>query len=301
MDFILNVIPWSPDPVLFKLGSFEIRYYSLFFALGFILGYMIIRRLVIKEGEDPNLLDQFLIYVVVGTIIGARLGHCFFYDWAYFSQHPLEIILPVQFEPEFRFTGFRGLASHGGAIGITIALILLARKQKKSVFWYLDKLAVVVPLAGMFIRLGNLMNSEIVGEPTSLPWAFVFEKMAPEYDDQGNLTQDPMDPRHPTQLYEAISYLLIFGFMFWYYLKQYGKVQYGHIFGVFFALLFIDRFLLEYTKVNEGISEDAILNIGQLLSIPFVIVGIYIAYIKFKPPVDQTSKAVPEQGDPGEV
>lgn len=295
MDFILNVIPWSPNPVLFKLGSFEIRYYSLFFALGFILGYMIIRRLVIKENENPDLLDQFLIYVVVGTIIGARLGHCIFYDWDYFSQHPLEIILPVQFEPEFRFTGYRGLASHGGGIGIILALILLARKQKKSVFWYMDKLAVVVPLAGMFIRLGNLMNSEIVGEPTSLPWAFQFELMDPEGG-----KHDPMEPRHPTQLYEAISYLMIFGFMFWYYLKQFGKVQHGHIFGVFFALLFLDRFLLEYTKINEGIGDDALLNIGQLLSIPFVIAGIYIAYIKLKPPRDKVDKAALDQTDPEE-
>ena len=216
--------------------------------------------------------------MVVGTVLGARLGHCFFYDWAYFSQHPLEIILPVQFEPTFQFTGFRGLASHGGALGIIISLLLLARKQKKSVFWYLDKLAVVVPLAGMFIRLGNLMNSEIVGDPTNLPWAFQFQLM-------DNSEGDPMEPRHPTQLYEAISYLMIFGFMFWYYAKRFGKVMHGHIFGVFFTLLFVVRFFLEYTKINEGISDDAILNIGQLLSIPFVIAGIYIAYIKNKAPI----------------
>lgn len=285
MDLLLNFIPWSPSPVIFSLGSFEIRYYSLFFALGFILGYMIVYRLVVKEKENPKILDQFLIYVVVGTVLGARLGHCFFYDWAYFSQHPLEILLPVQFEPTFQFTGYRGLASHGGALGIIIALILLARKQKKSVFWYLDKLAVVVPLAGMFIRLGNLMNSEIVGDPSNLPWAFQFKLMDPS---EG----DPMEPRHPTQLYEAISYLMIFGFMFWYYAKRFGKVMHGHIFGIFFALLFIARFFLEYTKLNEGIAEDAVLNIGQLLSIPFVIAGIYIAVIKNKPPLKQSEDGV---------
>jgi phosphatidylglycerol:prolipoprotein diacylglycerol transferase len=240
MNFLLNYIPWSPSPVIFSLGSFEIRYYSLFFALGFILGYMIIYRLVMKEKEDPKLLDQFLIYVVVGTVLGARLGHCFFYDWAYFSEHPLEIILPVQFEPTFQFTGFRGLASHGGALGIIISLLLLARKQKKSIFWYLDKLAVVVPLAAVFIRLGNLMNSEIVGDPSNLPWAFQFQLMDAS---EG----DPMEPRHPSQLYEAVSYLMIFGFMFWYYAKRFGKVMHGHIFGVFFTLLFVARFFLEYT------------------------------------------------------
>ena len=276
MNFLLNYIPWSPDPVLISFGSFEIRYYSLFFALGFILGYAIIHRLVVKEGENPKLLDSFLIYVVVGTIIGARLGHCLFYDWAYFSKNPLEIFLPFSFKPNFEFTGFRGLASHGGAAGIIIALFLLSLKQKKSIYWYLDKLAVVVPLAGMFIRLGNLMNSEIVGDPTNLPWAFQFQLM-------DKSEGDPMDPRHPTQLYEAISYLATFGFMFWYYAKKYGKVQSGHVFGIFLIILFTFRFILEYTKINEGIDETAILNMGQILSIPFVLAGVLIAYIRYKP------------------
>lgn len=275
MNFILNYIPWSPNPVLFSFGSFEIRYYSLFFALGFILGYTIIHRLVVREGENPKLLDSFLIYVVLGTIVGARLGHCFFYQWDYFSQHPLEIFLPVEFNPTFRFTGFRGLASHGGAVGIIIALILLAYNQKKSIYWYLDKLAVVVPLAGMFIRLGNLMNSEIVGDPTNLPWAFQFKLMD---ESEG----DPLAPRHPTQLYEALSYLATFAFMFWYYGKKHGKVLHGHLFGVFLILMFTFRFILEYTKINEGISDEAILNIGQILSIPFVLAGIAIAYLRHK-------------------
>ena len=275
MNFILNYIPWSPNPVLFSFGSFEIRYYSLFFALGFILGYTIIHRLVVREGENPKLLDSFLIYVVLGTIVGARLGHCFFYDWEYFSKNPLEIFLPVRFEPKFEFTGFRGLASHGGAVGIIIALILLAYNQKKSIYWYLDKLAVVVPLAGMFIRLGNLMNSEIVGDPTNLPWAFQFKLMD---ESEG----DPLAPRHPTQLYEALSYLATFAFMFWYYGKKHGKVLHGHLFGVFLILMFTFRFILEYTKINEGISDEAILNIGQILSIPFVLAGIAIAYLRHK-------------------
>lgn len=275
MNFILNYIPWSPDPVLISFGTFEIRYYSLFFALGFILGYTIIHRLVVREGENPKLLDSFLIYVVLGTIVGARLGHCFFYQWDYFSQHPLEIFLPVEFNPTFRFTGFRGLASHGGAVGIILALILLAYNQKKSIYWYLDKLAVVVPLAAMFIRLGNLMNSEIVGDPTNLPWAFQFKLMD---ESEG----DPLAPRHPTQLYEALSYLAIFAFMFWYYGKKHGKVLHGHLFGVFLILMFTFRFILEYTKINEGISDEAILNMGQILSIPFVLAGIAIAYLRYK-------------------
>jgi prolipoprotein diacylglyceryl transferase len=280
MNPILNYIPWSPDPVLISFGSFEIRYYSLFFALGFILGYMIIHRLVVKEGENPKLLDSFLIYVVVGTIIGARLGHCLFYDWAYFSKNPLEIFLPFSFKPNIEFTGFRGLASHGGAVGIIIALILLSYNQKKSIYWYLDKLAVVVPLAAMFIRLGNLMNSEIVGDPTNLPWAFQFKLMD---ESEG----DPMAPRHPTQLYEALSYLATFGFMFWYYGKKHGKVLHGHLFGIFLILMFTFRFFLEYTKINEGIDETAILNMGQILSIPFIIAGVLIAYVRYKAPAQQ--------------
>jgi prolipoprotein diacylglyceryl transferase len=289
MNMLLNYIPWSPSPIIFSLGGFEIRYYSLFFALGFILGYMMIHRMVVKEGENPKILDSFLVYVVIGTIIGARLGHCFFYDWEYFSKHPLEIILPVQFEPTFQFTGFRGLASHGGAAGIFIALLLLARKQKKSVFWYLDKLAVVVPLAAMFIRLGNLMNSEIVGDPTNLPWAFQFSLM----DSEGG-KQDPMAPRHPTQLYEAIGYLITFGFMVWYYANRYGKVMHGHVFGVFFAILFAFRFFIEYTKLNEGIGEDALLNMGQILSIPFVIAGVAVALIKNKTPKEEEISTIKE-------
>jgi prolipoprotein diacylglyceryl transferase len=280
MNFILNYIPWSPDPVLFSFGSFEIRYYSLFFALGFILGYTIIHRLVVKEGENPKLLDSFLIYVVVGTIIGARLGHCFFYDWQYFSKNPLEIFLPFEFGKEIKFTGFRGLASHGGAVGIILALILLAYNQKKSIYWYLDKLAVVVPLAAMFIRLGNLMNSEIVGDPTNLPWAFQFKLMD---ESEG----DPLAPRHPTQLYEALSYLTTFAFMFWYYGKKHGKVLNGHLFGIFLILMFTFRFFLEYTKINEGIDETAILNMGQILSIPFIIAGVVIAYIRYKAPAQK--------------
>jgi prolipoprotein diacylglyceryl transferase len=280
MNFILNYIPWSPDPVLFSFGSFEIRYYSLFFALGFILGYTIIHRLVVKEGENPKLLDSFLIYVVVGTIIGARLGHCFFYDWQYFSKNPLEIFLPFEFGKEIKFTGFRGLASHGGAVGIILALILLAYNQKKSIYWYLDKLAVVVPLAAMFIRLGNLMNSEIVGDPTNLPWAFQFKLM----DEREG---DPLAPRHPTQLYEALSYLTTFAFMFWYYGKKHGKVLNGHLFGIFLILMFTFRFFLEYTKINEGIDETAILNMGQILSIPFIIAGVVIAYIRYKAPAQK--------------
>jgi prolipoprotein diacylglyceryl transferase len=279
MNLLLAYIPWAPDPVLFSFGGFEIRYYSLFFALGFILGYMIIHRLVVKEGEDPKLLDSFLIYVVVGTIIGARLGHCIFYDWEYFSKHLLEIFLPVQFEPEFKFTGFRGLASHGGAAGIVIALILLSRKQKKNIFWYMDKLAVVVPLAGMFIRLGNLMNSEIVGDPTDLPWAFQFQLM-----DSENGKHDPMAARHPTQLYEALAYLATFGFMIWYYGNRFRKVMHGHVFGVFIAIMFSFRLVIEYTKINEGIAETAILNMGQILSIPFIIAGIVIAIVMNKAP-----------------
>jgi prolipoprotein diacylglyceryl transferase len=261
---VLNQIVWSVDPVIFQIGGFQLRYYSLLFALGFILGYIIVKKLFERENIPIKELDRLLIFVVVGGLAGARIGHCVFYDWAYFSQHPLEIILPVRFQPEFQFTGFAGLASHGGAIGIIIALILFVRKSVlKNYLRILDFVAIPTALAGALIRIGNLMNSEIYGNETSLPWGFVFAN-------NGDTVAS-----HPTQIYEALSYLAIFAVLLILYNKNWKKKRHGFYIGLFLILVFIARFFIEFIKQPQVAFEaNMTLNMGQILSIPFVIIGI---------------------------
>lgn len=262
----MNYIIWNPDITLLDLGFYELRWYSLLFGAGFVLSYIILQRYFKKENVKEEKLEKLTIYVVVATVIGARLGHCLFYDWDYYSDHLLEIFLPFRFSPEFEFTGFQGLASHGGAIGILVAIVLFSRNQKMNFFWVMDKLALVVPLAGFCIRMGNLMNSEIIGKPASVPWAFVFKQV----DDV---------PRHPGQLYEAIAYLVIF-FVVNAVFKRVNK-QPGYVFGLFLILLFTARFIIEKFKIIQSDFEaDMFLNMGQLLSIPFIILGIVLMILK---------------------
>jgi prolipoprotein diacylglyceryl transferase len=237
------------------------------FVLGFILSYQILNYYFKAEKISHDTLDSLTIYVIIGSVVGARLGHCLFYDFDYYSRHLLEIFLPVQTEPHFQFIGYQGLASHGGAFGILSAISIFCYRKKISVLWTLDKLALVTPLAGCCIRLGNLMNSEILGKPTSISWAFIFDR------------EDQL-PRHPAQLYEALSYLVIFIVLNILYRK--GRRQPGYILGIFLTLLFSVRFFLEYMKDDQSAFEkDMFLNMGQILSIPFVIVGIILAYKKF--------------------
>ncbi|WP_271711448.1 prolipoprotein diacylglyceryl transferase [Marinigracilibium pacificum] len=269
---LLNFIEWNPNPILIDLGSLAIHYYSLLFASGFILSYIILNKYFKKQGLEQDYLDSLVTYVVLGTIIGARLGHCLFYDWEYFSQHPMEIFLPFKFEPEFEITGFRGLASHGGILGVLLALLLFSKNKKIEKWWLLDMLALVGPLAGMCIRLGNLMNSEIVGAPSDVPWAFIF-------------VQVDNVPRHPGQLYEALAYLGIFIVLNILYHKKYKELGRGVIFGLFFVLLFSARFLLEFTKANQkSFEDDMLINMGQLLSIPFLIGGLYVMWKQWNEP-----------------
>ena len=261
-DMINLFITWNPSPEIFSLGSFSLKYYSLAFMLGFAVSYFILLRNFEQKSLTTPLLDKLTIYVFIGTLAGARLGHCLFYDFAYFSKHPLEIFLPVTFEPHFQFTGFQGLASHGGGIGIIIGLWLFSRRFHISLWYLLDQVAIVVPLAGAFIRLGNLMNSEIIGKPTGLPWAFVFK-----YVD--NI------PRHPSQLYEVFGYLLTFALL--YSLAKKNPRHPGYYFGFLVTILFSFRFFIEFTKeIQSSFESNLPIDMGQLLSIPFVLIGIWI-------------------------
>ncbi|REE79923.1 prolipoprotein diacylglyceryl transferase [Lutibacter oceani] len=265
-------IDWNPAPEIFKIGSFAIRYYSLMFVFAFMLGLYLMKKIFINEKIQIEKLDSLFIYTVVATLIGARLGHFLFYDPEFLIRKPLEVILPFRFSPKFEFTGFAGLASHGAAIGVIIAMYLYSKKVlKKPILFILDRIVVPVALGAMFVRLGNLMNSEIIGKPTNSNYGFVFKRLGEDF------------PRHPAQLYEAISYLVIFGILMFVYWKTDKKQRSGYLFGLFFVLLWTVRFFVEFFKEAqvEG-REDWIfgLNTGQVLSIPLILVGLYFMFKK---------------------
>ena len=263
---MLTYIHWNPDGIIVDLGFYALRWYSVLFALGFVLSYPLLRVHFKDAGLSEEKLEKLAVYVVVAAIIGMRLGHCLFYDWDYYSENIAEIFLPFRFEPEFRFVGYQGLASHGGIFAVLMALILYARKYKVRLMWLLDKLALVGPLAGAFIRFGNLMNSEIIGKPADVPWAFVFEQV-------------DRVPRHPAQLYEAIAYLFIFIFLNILVLR--ARRENGFVVGLMLILLFLTRFMIEFIKADQSDFEAGmLLNMGQLLSIPFIVLGIVFLYMK---------------------
>lgn len=255
---ILNQIMWDVSPVIFKLGSLQIRWYGLFFALAFYLGYIILEKQVFKRENLPvKLLDSLATYVVIATVIGARLGHILFYQPMDYLADPISILKIWE----------GGLASHGAAIGILIAIWMFTRKSGKSFLWTLDRVVIVVALGGFFIRMGNLMNSEIYGHITSLPWGFVFVR-----DGQA-------DPRHPTQIYEALSYLVLFAALLVYFKRNYKTMKEGFIFGIFLIVLFGVRILIEFLKEPQVAFEQTMtLNMGQWLSIPFVLAGLYLLW-----------------------
>lgn len=280
-------IDWEVSPEIFHLGGISVRYYGLLFALAFVFGYKVEERMFKSEGLPIAWLDKLWIYVAVATIVGARLGHCIFYDWAYYSQHPLEMILPVRFYPEFEFTGYQGLASHGAAIGIIAGLWYYSRKvSKKSIFWILDRAVIPIALAGFFIRMGNLMNSEIVGLPTDVPWGFRFVNSGME---------NPELPRHPAQLYEAVCYLVSFFVLMYLYWRTDVKKRMGFIFGAFLILIFTARFIIEFVKeVQEPWEIGMMLNMGQILSIPFICAGVFMLWYSKKMPAPETK--IPQTG-----
>lgn len=252
MNYLLS-IDWNVDPEIFSIGSRGIRWYGLLFATGFLLAFEVSKRMFKFENLPLEWLDKAFLYIFVATLVGARLGHVFFYEWGYYQNHLIEI--PMIWKG--------GLASHGAAIAIILALWLYSRNvSKKPVLWILDRATLGVALAGAFIRLGNLMNSEIFGKETDLPWAFVFRRV----DDI---------PRHPTQIYEALSYLAIFGLLAYLFFKTQARNKLGYLSGVFFIGVFGARILIEFIKENQVPFEASLpLNMGQILSIPLVLFGV---------------------------
>ena len=266
---ILNYINWDINPEIVNIFGISLRYYGLLFVGGLVLCGYILKRIFVKEKIPVENLHTLTIYGMIGIFAGARLGHCLFYQPEYFLSHPLEMFLPIQQKigGGYEFTGYQGLASHGGAIGLIIAIIAYTIKTKERIVKTFDLIAIVAPLGGCFIRLANLMNSEIIGMPTTKPWGFVFVQV------------DSL-PRHPAQLYEAISYLLMFGLLYFLYLSKRIKIGNGLFFGLSLVLIFTARFLIEFVKERQVEFEEFMkFNMGQLLSLPFVLIGVgFIIY-----------------------
>jgi prolipoprotein diacylglyceryl transferase len=262
-------IYWNVDPEIINVFGISIRYYGLLFVSGLILCIYILSRIYKRENIPSEHLEKLSIYGMIGILAGARLGHCLFYEPSYYLSHPLEMILPITFPPDggIKFSGYQGLASHGGVLGLLIAIYFYSRKTKHSMIDTIDLIAVVAGLSFGFIRLGNFMNSEIIGIPTTKSWGVIFERV-------DNL------PRHPAQLYEAISYFIIFSIMMFLYKKMRGKLKNGFFFGLATVLFFTARFIIEFVKENQvGFENGMTFNMGQLLSFPYIIVGIgFIIY-----------------------
>jgi prolipoprotein diacylglyceryl transferase len=273
----LNYILWNPDVEAFHILGLSIRWYSLCWLIGLLLAYFIVQRLYRQQKIKDELFDPLFLYCFFGILIGARLGHCLFYQPEYYLtsvKHFIEMIVPIHFMVGggWKFVGYEGLASHGGTIGLIVALYLYYRRTRLNLWQVLDNIAIATPITACFIRLGNLMNSEIIGKVTDVPWAFIFERV------------DKV-PRHPGQLYEAIAYFVFFFVGLWFYRKHPQRVGTGFFFGLCLTLIFTFRFFIEYTKdIQVNFESGMLFNMGQILSIPFIIIGIYCMCRKQKQP-----------------
>ncbi len=293
---------WNPSEG-FDLGFITLRFYSLMFVVAFGLGWYIMKGIYTREGLSIEKLDNLFVYTVVATLIGARLGHVFFYDWAYFSQHPAEILLPMRETADgWEFTGFAGLASHGAAIAIIIVMYFYSKKVvQKPILWILDRVVIPVASGAIFVRLGNFFNSEIVGKETTSSFGIrfirdkfsgreAFEKTnisdvnqaykAIETNPQFSEVLAEVTPKHPAQLYEAFGYIFVFAILFYMYWKTDARNKQGLLFGTFLVLLWTVRFFVEYVKESQGGFEESLglLSTGQWLSIPFVIAGLFFMF-----------------------
>ena len=256
------VVTWDVNPALFHLGSFEVRYYGVLWAVALGISAYIFHHIMIREGLSEKTFDSVFWFGVISTVLGSRLGHCLFYDPGYYLTHPVEILDIRQ----------GGMASHGAAVGLLIGLWLFSRNNKLPYIWSLDRISIVVAISGVAVRLGNLMNSEIYGTVTSLPWGFIFVR------DGETL------PKHPTQIYEALCYLVLFVILLWmYYKKDLARRRPGVMFGFFLIILFGTRFLIEFIKNPQvDFEQHMVLNMGQLLSIPFIVAGVVILWRALK-------------------
>lgn len=305
MTHALNIV-WNPSQGI-DLGFFMIRFYSLMFVIAFGLGWYIMKNVYERENVSIDKLDSLFIWSVLATLIGARLGHVFFYDWEYFRNHLSEIILPFRFTPQFEFTGYQGLASHGAAISIIVAMYFYSKNVlQKPILWILDRVVIAVASGAIFVRFGNFFNSEIVGKETQSSFGvqFIRDYFSPR--DAVNATQiaDPNEAyhaiatnpqfanllsqvpaKHPAQLYEALAYIFVFAILFYLYWKTEAREKSGYLFGLFLVLLWSIRFIVEYVKESQGGFESALglFSTGQWLSIPFILVGFYFMFTAEKP------------------
>lgn len=268
MTNLLNYIIWNPSIEAFSIGSYSFRWYSLCWLFGLVIAYFVVRKLYKEQKIKDELFDPLFFYCFFGILIGARLGHCIFYQPDYFLtsfKGFVEMLLPIHFLPDggWKMTGYAGLASHGGTAGLMLALWLYCKRTKLSLWTVLDNIAIATGTTACFIRLGNLMNSEIIGKASDVSWAFIFEKV-------------DMLPRHPSQLYEAIAYALLFVILWALHKKWPEKIGTGWYFGFCLTYIFTFRFLIEYTKeLQEAFEASLPIDMGQILSIPFVIIGVW--------------------------
>ncbi|HOZ75169.1 MAG TPA: prolipoprotein diacylglyceryl transferase [Flavobacterium sp.] len=297
---------WNPSEGI-DLGFFVIRYYSLMFVIAFGLGWYIMKKIFERENESLEKLDSLFIWTVLATLLGARLGHVFFYDWEYYRNNLSEILLPFRFSPHFEFTGFQGLASHGAAIAIIVTMYYFSKKvMKRPMLWVLDRVVIPVASGAIFVRIGNFFNSEIVGKETDFATGvrFVRDHFKPRdtmmqtgQPDANSafhaISNDPqyasllqqVPVKHPAQLYEAVCYVLVFAILFFLYWKTSAREKLGYLFGVFLVLLWSVRFVVEYVKESQGGIEEylGLFSTGQWLSIPFILIGLYFIVTADKP------------------
>ena len=278
LNMLIYQINWSPDEVLIEILGFSIYVYSLMFILAFFVGFKLFQSFFIKENVDQKYLDPMLVYMVISIFLGARLGEVFFYQWGYYQNHLVEILLPIQESPNssllglidgYEFTGYRGLASHGAAIGVFIGLYLFIKRYNfKNFLWIFDRLTIPISIGGAFVRIGNFFNSEILGKYTDSNWGIIFENRGETL------------PRHPAQLYESLGYIILFFILYRLYQSQNVRDRQGILSGYFLIGLCFIRFMVEFVKESQGGIESFLpgLSTGQWLSIPFIILGFILLY-----------------------